>query len=69
MVEQPKMTINAYGAKIWYLNGRRHREGGPAVEYASGTKVWFLNGKELTEDEHANQMFIKWCTTPVEYTG
>ena len=59
----------ANGTKLWYLNGKCHRENGPAVEYANGTKLCFLNDKELTEDEHANQMFIKWCTTPVEYTG
>ena len=116
MPEQPKMTINVYGDKVWrlkngqyhredgpafeyadgtkewyindklhrengpaieyadgdkgwYLNGKRHREDGPAFEYASGYKAWYINGEELTEDEHANQMFIKWCTTPIEYVG
>ena len=59
----------ADGTKFWYLNGKRHRKDGPAIEYATGYKVWYLNDKELTEEEHANQMFIKWCTTPVEYTG
>jgi len=29
----------------WYLNGKLHREDGPAVEYTSGTKEWYLNGK------------------------
>ena len=59
----------ANGDKYWYLNGQLHRTDGPAVEYATGTTAWFLNGKELTEAEFDNQMFIKWCTTPVEYTG
>ena len=59
----------ADGTKFWFLNGKRHRKDGPAIEYASGYKAWYINGEELTEDEHANQMFIKWCTTPVEYTG
>uniref|UniRef100_A0A6M3IZ61 Uncharacterized protein n=1 Tax=viral metagenome TaxID=1070528 RepID=A0A6M3IZ61_9ZZZZ len=39
------------GDKYWYLNGKRHREGGPAVESAKGTKLWYLNGKEVTEEE------------------
>lgn len=30
---------------VWYQNGKRHREDGPAVEYASGTKKWYKNGK------------------------
>ena len=46
-------TVKVYesGDKFWYLNGKRHREDGPAIELASGTKKWFLNGKELSEEE------------------
>jgi hypothetical protein len=32
------------GSKRWYLNGKLHREDGPAVEYPNGTKEWWLNG-------------------------
>jgi hypothetical protein len=32
------------------LNGKRHREDGPAIEYANGYKSWFLNGKRHRED-------------------
>jgi hypothetical protein len=38
------------GNKIWYLNGKYHREDGPAIERADGTKYWFLNGKYHRED-------------------
>ena len=38
------------GDKFWYLNGKLHREDGPAIEYANGTKSWFLNGKRHRED-------------------
>ena len=48
--EQPECTIDQYGAKRWFLNGNRHREDGPAVEYAGGTKEWWLNGKLHRED-------------------
>ena len=41
----------ANGDKSWYLNGKLHREDGPAREYASGDKSWYLNGEELTEEE------------------
>jgi hypothetical protein len=33
------------GYKEWYLNGKLHREDGPAIELADGTKEWWLNGK------------------------
>ena len=38
------------GGKEWYLNGKCHREDGPAVEYADGGKEWWLNGKLHRED-------------------
>ena len=44
----PKFTrcvIDTEGDKAWFLNGKYHREEGPAVECADGDKSWFLNGK------------------------
>ena len=38
------------GTKEWYLNGQRHREDGPAVEWTDGTKYWYLNGQLHRED-------------------
>jgi hypothetical protein len=29
----------------WWLNGKRHREDGPAVIWADGTQAWRLNDK------------------------
>jgi len=45
-------TVKVYpnGTKSWYLNGKCHREDGPAVEYANGSKFWYLNGKRHRED-------------------
>ena len=45
-----KVIIEDNGDKIWYLNGQRHREDGPAAEYANGDKSWYLNGKCHRED-------------------
>ncbi len=39
-------TYNVHGgnaAREWFINGKRHREDGPAVEYYNGNKEWFLN--------------------------
>ena len=46
----PTMEESANGDKFWYLNGKRHREDGPAIEYSDGGKSWYLNGKEVTEE-------------------
>ena len=34
-------------ATLWYKPGtdERHREDGPAIEFADGYKAWYLNGK------------------------
>ena len=43
-------TKNDNGDQFWYLNGERHREDGPAIEWADGDKVWYLNGERHRED-------------------
>jgi hypothetical protein len=48
--DEPVCKTNKYGYKSWYINGKLHREDGPAVEYADGTKHWCLNGKYHRED-------------------
>tara|TARA_R110000824_G_scaffold75436_1_gene191487 strand:- start:532 stop:912 length:381 start_codon:yes stop_codon:yes gene_type:complete len=45
-----KVKVSSDGSKHWYLNNKRHREDGPAVEYSDGTKSWYLNGKRHRED-------------------
>ena len=38
-------TVDVYdnGDKHWCLNGKLHREDGPAIERADGSKSWYLN--------------------------
>ena len=52
-----KVDVYDDGTKKWYLNGERHREDGPAVEFADGTKFWYLNGKCHREDGPA----VEWA--------
>ena len=45
-------TVRVFSNRTeWYINGKLHREDGPAVEYANGYKGWWLNGENLTEEE------------------
>jgi len=39
--------------RFWYLNGKLHREDGPAVERADGDRAWYLNGRleKITSNE------------------
>ena len=47
---KPILKTNILGDKHWFLNGKLHREDGPAVEYVDGYKSWYLNGKFHRED-------------------
>ena len=47
---KPVMTIDIGGNKRWRLNGKFHREDGPAIEYADGTKHWYINDERHRED-------------------
>jgi len=50
-----EVEVYADGDKHWYLNGKLHREDGPAVERRDGTKFWFLNGERHREDGPARE--------------
>ena len=56
------LRINRDGDKYWYLNGKYHRQNGPAVEYANGDRVWYLNGQLHRENgpavEYPNEYSI-----------
>ena len=44
-------TIDSYGIECWrLLNGKLHREDGPAITCSDGTQFWYLNGKAHRED-------------------
>jgi len=45
-----EMIFDFSGNKRWYLNGKLHREDGPAFVYPDGIEVWYLNGKHHRED-------------------
>ena len=45
-----KVEVDTDGTKHWYLNGKKHREDGPAIEWADGDKWWCLNDKLHRED-------------------
>ena len=62
-MNKPECKTYPNGDKVWYLNGKCHREDGPACELASGYKEWYLNGKLLTEKEHQEQ--TQGCTNKV----
>jgi hypothetical protein len=52
----PTIVSTESGSKMWFLDGERHREDGPAVVLRNGHKVWYLHGKKHRTDGPA----IEW---------
>ena len=54
--QRKEIRFYSIGSKQWWLNGKLHREDGPAIEYSDGAKSWYLNGNLHREDGPA----IEW---------
>ena len=66
-----EVRVYEVGVKVWYLNGKLHREDGPAIEYWDGSKYWFLNGERHREDGPAIESSDgsnRWHLNGTEYT-
>ena len=49
------MEIFKYKDRIEYrVDGKLHREDGPAIEHSDGSKEWWVNGVQFTEEEFKN---------------
>ena len=55
-MNKPECKTYLSGDKVWYLNGKFHREDGPACEYTNGNKHWYLDGKRHREDGPACEL-------------
>ena len=42
---------HANGTREWYVNGKKHRTDGPAVEYADGTCGWWIHNEKCSFQE------------------
>jgi len=60
---EPEMTVAPNGTREWRENGKRHRVGAPAVEWADGTREWWLNGKPHRSDGPA----VEWVDGEKEW--
>jgi hypothetical protein len=49
-MDKIEKTVLKYGTIIYKLNGKLHKEDGPAVYYPDGSKKYYLNDKLHNED-------------------
>ena len=61
--DEPAVERVDGGYRAWYLNGKRHREDGPAIVWASGDQMWWLNGERHRIDGPA----IIWADSSKEW--
>ena len=47
--------VEDWGITYYYLNGKFHREDGPAIKFNNGTKEWYINGKYSRLDGPARE--------------
>ncbi len=76
-MKKPKKFIRQDGSILWMLNGKFHREDGPAAIYADGLSTWWLNGKRHRIGgpavEDVNASYYEWwiddfmCSTLEQY--
>jgi hypothetical protein len=65
-------TVRVYKDRTeWFLNGKLHRDNGPAIEWNNGSKEWWLNNELHREDGPAveypdGRKF--WYLNDVKYT-
>jgi hypothetical protein len=46
-----KVEIDEIGTRRYYVNGKRHREDGPAYERANGDRFWYQNGQRHRDND------------------
>tara|TARA_B110000503_G_C7114828_1_gene399881 strand:+ start:944 stop:1201 length:258 start_codon:yes stop_codon:yes gene_type:complete len=52
-----KVMAHSKTYSVLWLTGVRHRDDGPAVEYANGNKEWYYHGKHISCKD--NQEFLR----------
>jgi len=79
MIKEIKIVFLHDGTKEYRLDGKLHREDGPAVECTNGNKYWYFNDKLHREDgpavEYKNGIINFWyldgkiiyCTSQEEF--
>jgi len=50
------VKIDEHGTKHWYIDGKLHREDGPAIECTNGASVWWIHGELHREDGPAVEL-------------
>ena len=53
---KPTILVCSNGIQSWHLDGKLHREDGPAIIRPDGYQVWWLNGVRVSAEEVFNKL-------------
>jgi len=51
-MKRPTLSILPDGTEEWWLDGKLHREDGPAIINANGRQEWWLDGEQVDPVVH-----------------
>jgi len=54
------------GTQMWYKNGKRHREDGPALIWYDGTQMWWLNSRLYSKEAYYQELHKRGIITEQE---
>lgn len=61
---EPNIATIQKDDSVWFLDGLRHREDGPAIQTSDGVTAWYLHGNLHREDGPAFEFISSnnvWC--------
>jgi hypothetical protein len=59
------------GVREWWVNGKKHREGKPAIKRPNGDSIWYYEGKFHRDDGPAIELMDgskAWYSHGANYT-
>lgn len=52
MLKRRCIILENETGKVYVVDGKVHREDGPAIECKNGNKGWFLKGQQVSQETH-----------------
>ena len=62
-IDDAYCVIYPSGGKTWFVNGKAHREDGPALILYNGDKLWRLDGKEYSKQDYYRELVKRGLMT------
>lgn len=68
-LEHDGVLITKDGTEIWYENGMKHREDGPAVLVTVPSSRWYVDGRARAVKTERDVIEVEWWLDGVQFTS